>query len=301
MFRLARLLRLFKRARILNDMFMTVVMALPFLFNISVLMLHILYIYGVMGVQLFGRIPINDNKITGLTYNANFRNLYYAIPTLYQASTGQGWSDLLEDCLVQAPKCSENDSCGTVAAYPYWLSFIVIGNLIILNTVVSIVLQNWAVGGEQVMRAFDRFKERWAIMDMEISKKLNVPQFVWVLHGTPQPLGLGYDLPGVDIDLKGHIFGTVLRMLEELQVPVTRQREVEYKHAVTALASMLLQLDSDGKKLESTSPATVFCVHHVIAARKIISMFQQTMRNRLNSEVNTPSQYAFTIDEITSV
>ena len=63
-------------------------------------MFLIMFIFGVMGVQLFGRIDVVGNP--GLTHNANFSNLYYALVLLYTISTTETWPDVMEGCQVRS-------------------------------------------------------------------------------------------------------------------------------------------------------------------------------------------------------
>ena len=49
------------------------------------------YIFGVMGITLFGDVP-------GLAATLNFKNFLYAFPLLFTVSTTEGWNQVMEVC-----------------------------------------------------------------------------------------------------------------------------------------------------------------------------------------------------------
>jgi hypothetical protein len=55
-------------------------------------MFLIIYIYAVIGINLFGEVKI----ITPMTTRLNFMNVFNAIITLFRVATGEGWNDLMD-------------------------------------------------------------------------------------------------------------------------------------------------------------------------------------------------------------
>lgn len=68
-FRVLRVLRLVKRAKSLNMIFNTFLISLPGLVNIGSLLLLLLYLYSILGMQLFGKVMWHGGVFTD---NLNF-------------------------------------------------------------------------------------------------------------------------------------------------------------------------------------------------------------------------------------
>ena len=92
-FRISRMLRLVKRAKSLNIIFETFLITIPALANIGGLLLLLLYLYSIIGVSLFAEVKLQSN----LNSHANFQTFYKSFLTLFRASTGEGWNDLMHD------------------------------------------------------------------------------------------------------------------------------------------------------------------------------------------------------------
>ena len=119
-FRMLRILRLFRLVRFCKGLqlcFTTLLLALPSLINIIAVMVLIMFIFGVMGVELFGRVPVDTGG--GLTHNVNFSNLYYATVLLFTISTTETWPDVMDDCRTGLPSPSpwaDRFSCNALRA-----------------------------------------------------------------------------------------------------------------------------------------------------------------------------------------
>lgn len=92
-FRISRMLRLIKRAKSLNIIFETFIITIPALANIGGLLLLLLYLYSIIGVQLFAPVMLQ----THLNKHANFQTFFRSFMTLFRASTGEGWNDIMHD------------------------------------------------------------------------------------------------------------------------------------------------------------------------------------------------------------
>ena len=106
----------------------SLVKSLPSLMSVGSLMLLLLFIYAVLGVQLFYSVRFNEM----LNEDANFTNLGKALITLFRCATGESWNGIMHDLQVRpqgcdwlceltgaAPRpalCSDDDSdCGRLA------------------------------------------------------------------------------------------------------------------------------------------------------------------------------------------
>jgi len=93
--RIARLFRMIKVSKGLRKLFHTLLTSLPSLVNVGALLLLLFFVYGVAGMDLFGRIKDRDF----ITKHTNFRHFYDAIMTLFRASTGESWNGIMHDCM----------------------------------------------------------------------------------------------------------------------------------------------------------------------------------------------------------
>ena len=110
-FRVLRILRLLKGAKGVRDLLMTLVLSFPALVNVFGLLALCMFIYSILGVQLFTFVMRGDN----LTDDRNFDTFGQAALLLFQVITGDGWSGLMEDCMVdQARGCDPAEgNCGS--------------------------------------------------------------------------------------------------------------------------------------------------------------------------------------------
>ena len=71
----------------------TLLQTLPSLGNIGGLLLLILFIYSVLGMNLFPYIKYGD----GINRNANFHGFFISFLTLLRISTGENWNSIVSD------------------------------------------------------------------------------------------------------------------------------------------------------------------------------------------------------------
>lgn len=90
-FRLGRMLRLFRRMRSLKLIFQTFMLTIPAIQNVGFLLCLLLYIYSVLGMQLFQEVKRNGP----LDHHINFSTIGYAFLTMFRVSTGEAWHDLM--------------------------------------------------------------------------------------------------------------------------------------------------------------------------------------------------------------
>jgi voltage-gated sodium channel type XI alpha len=100
--RLARILRVAKNAEGLRRTFLTIYLSLPSLVNVGSLLLLVFFIFGVLGIFLFGgefnqesRVWSNPQNGEYINEHANFRNMPMALMTLFRCCTGEDWNDIM--------------------------------------------------------------------------------------------------------------------------------------------------------------------------------------------------------------
>lgn len=92
-FRICRIFKIIKTQKEMRVLFFTFVSAIPQLTYIGGLLILFLFIYSVLGVQLFALVKFQD----AINMHANFRNFFLGMVTLFRMSTGESWHELMYD------------------------------------------------------------------------------------------------------------------------------------------------------------------------------------------------------------
>ena len=119
-FRLLRVLRLVNAFPELRLIVETLVRSIPSMFHITILMSLLFFIYAVLGYHLF-----HDHDPT------HWRNLGYALLTLFRIVTLEDWTDVMYKAMELSP------------AYAlFFVSFVVIGTFVVVNLFIAVVINN---------------------------------------------------------------------------------------------------------------------------------------------------------------
>jgi voltage-gated sodium channel len=119
--RVLRVLRLVTAVPRLQLLVGALIKSVPSMSYVALLLCLLFYVYAVAGVALFGA---NDP--------ANFGTLPTAGLTLFQVVTMEGWTDLMHAQFEAYP--------GRAVPVMYFLSFILIGTMIILNLFIGVIV-----------------------------------------------------------------------------------------------------------------------------------------------------------------
>lgn len=165
LFRVLRVLRLVKRAKGVRKMLRTLRFALPAILNVGGILLLLLVVYAVMGMQLFG----GAQHRVFVTRLANFDNFPLAMLTLFRITTGasarsrlrtrnlspllmerapfvagEAWNGIMTD-LMRKPseQCETGGECGSYAAVPYFFSFVLLVQMVMMNLFVAVVIEEF--------------------------------------------------------------------------------------------------------------------------------------------------------------
>lgn len=131
-FRLARVFKLAKNWKSLRDLINTIISTLPAMSYLSILLLLFMFISAVAGMMFFGG-KFKQDEIEGRHL---FDNFGIAMLTVFQMLTGENWNSVLYDGInATSPVCAI-----------YFLIVQVLGNFVILNLFLAILLSNF--GGE---------------------------------------------------------------------------------------------------------------------------------------------------------
>ena len=197
-----RIFRLFKSyGKVVLD---TLVNIIPQITNIMALIFLLLFIYSVLGISLFADVKFGDN------YNKdnNFRNFPQSIVLLFRCMTGEDWNLVMSD-LANTNNCESNQTykdiqddgvmgCGTWVSYLYFITFMVVLQMIIINLTVAAVIDGLASArkdntGIIKKDEINELVQLWSHYDPKATGWVNVTDLVFLLYELPQPMGYGKD------------------------------------------------------------------------------------------------------------
>ena len=139
LFRVLRVLRLVTALPKLQQLVTALLKSLPSLGYVGLLLGLVFYMYAVVGVMMFGK---NDP--------ANFGGLGRAMLTLFSVVTLEGWVDILNiqrlgsdqfpELQAQYAAMGAVPRAAPLVAIPYFVSFILIGTMVMLNLLIGVVI-----------------------------------------------------------------------------------------------------------------------------------------------------------------
>jgi len=142
--RMLRVAKLIKSMRGLRSLLTTLFFSLPALGNVGLLLLLTVFIFAVLGMNLFGKLAFDpDGYLTPIN---NFSTVSKSMLLLFRVLTFDDWRGIMAACLVTEDSgfCSEAaENCGTFLAVPYFVFFIVIGTFMMLNIFTAVILLNF--------------------------------------------------------------------------------------------------------------------------------------------------------------
>ena len=152
-FRLGRLLRFFEGAKGVRRLLFALVKSLPGLVNIAMLLCLIIFIYAIIGMSSFGYVK----KTNGITDVVNFETFGNSMLLLFRVGTAAGWNTILDPLMVTPPDCNNtldnggpNGDCGNrILAVFFFVSYILIIFLIIINMYIAVILENFNEAQQQ--------------------------------------------------------------------------------------------------------------------------------------------------------
>lgn len=148
--RLARLLRVLRLVHALPRLQLLVaalLKSIPSMGYVALLLFMVFYIYGVAGVFLFGK---NDPF--------RFGDLPTALVTLFQVATAEEWVQTLNTqrygCTVEG-YAGREALCTQPMTYPvlaplYFISFILMGTMVILNLFIGVIMNGMEEAGKEL-------------------------------------------------------------------------------------------------------------------------------------------------------
>ena len=164
--RLARILRVLRLIAVVPKLQLivgTLLKSIPSMFYVCVLLFLLFYIYGAMGVFLFG-----DND------PIHFRNLQTALLSLFRVTTLEDWTDIMYINMYGADNYGYSPidfahwqpvpSASPIGAAVYFVSFVLIGTMVVLNLVIGVIMNSMdEMNSEMAIK--ERMKQRVELPD----------------------------------------------------------------------------------------------------------------------------------------
>ena len=206
-FRIGRVLRLVRAAKGIRKLLFALIISVPALFNIGALLFLIIFIYAILGMALFGRVR-HAGRLNDLV---NFETFERSVLLLFRLATSAGWNDVLDPLMVSsAPDCNTthyinprgeaiaeaNGDCGSpFFAILYFMTFVFICNLIIINMYVAIILENFNQAHQQeevgvTEDDFEMFYMVWERYDPHASQFIKYEVLSDFVADLDEPLGI---------------------------------------------------------------------------------------------------------------
>ncbi|KAK6110339.1 Ion transport family protein [Brugia pahangi] len=203
LFRVMRLVKLLSRGegiRTLLWTFMKSFQALPY---VALLIVLLFFIYAVIGMQVFGKVALNDE--THIHRNNNFHTFPAAVLVLFRSATGEAWQEIMLSCSdrdeVKCDPASDDykqnpdAKCGVDFAYPYFISFFMLCSFLVINLFVAVIMDNfdyltrdWSILGPHHLEEFVRL---WSEYDPDAKGRIKHLDVVTLLRKISPPLGFG--------------------------------------------------------------------------------------------------------------
>ena len=196
--RIGRLLRYFNSAKGIRRLLVALVISLPALFNIGALLFLVLFIYSIIGMANFGYVKKNG----ALNEVVNFDTFGNSMMVLFRLSTSAGWNEVLDSLMITPPHCDPtfggipNGNCGVPwTAVIFFVTFILITFLIIVNMYIAVILENFNQAHQQEESGItdediDMFYAVWQMYDPQATQYIDYTSLSLFIANLRPPLGV---------------------------------------------------------------------------------------------------------------
>lgn len=129
-FRMLRIFKLARKWKTLKVMLIKLINSMKAITYLALLMLIIMFIYTLLGKQLFQN-QMDDGD--GGNPRANFDNLFWAFITVFTILTGENWNGIMDNAVGPS----------NILYSLFFVSFMVIGTCILLNLFLAILIEQF--------------------------------------------------------------------------------------------------------------------------------------------------------------
>ncbi|KAM9229900.1 voltage-dependent L-type calcium channel subunit alpha-1C isoform 9-T9 [Dugong dugon] len=249
LFRVMRLVKLLSRGEGIRTLLWTFIKSFQALPYVALLIVMLFFIYAVIGMQVFGKIALNDT--TEINRNNNFQTFPQAVLLLFRCATGEAWQDIMLACMPGkkcAPESEPSNStegetpCGSSFAVFYFISFYMLCAFLIINLFVAVIMDNfdyltrdWSILGPHHL---DEFKRIWAEYDPEAKGRIKHLDVVTLLRRIQPPLGFGKLCP----------HRVACKRLVSMNMPLNSDGTVMFNATLFALVRTALRIKTEAKE-----------------------------------------------------
>uniref|UniRef100_A0A3P8VIU5 Voltage-dependent L-type calcium channel subunit alpha n=1 Tax=Cynoglossus semilaevis TaxID=244447 RepID=A0A3P8VIU5_CYNSE len=246
LFRVMRLVKLLSRGEGIRTLLWTFIKSFQALPYVALLIVMLFFIYAVIGMQMFGKIALQDH--TQINRNNNFQTFPQAVLLLFRCATGEAWQEIMLACSNNRPcekgATSENsastEDCGSQFAIIYFVSFYMLCAFLIINLFVAVIMDNfdyltrdWSILGPHHL---DEFKRIWAEYDPEAKGRIKHLDVVTLLRRIQPPLGFGKLCP----------HRVACKRLVSMNMPLNSDGTVMFNATLFALVRTALRIKTEG-------------------------------------------------------
>ncbi|XP_015185107.1 PREDICTED: sodium channel protein para isoform X13 [Polistes dominula] len=222
-----RLLRVFKLAKswpTLNLLISIMGRTVGALGNLTFVLCIIIFIFAVMGMQLFGKNYTDhvDRFPGGDLPRWNFTDFMHSFMIVFRVLCGE-WIESMWDCML----------VGDVSCIPFFLATVVIGNLVVLNLFLALLLSNFGSSNlsaptadndtNKIAEAIDRIARfvKWIKRNFLTLAKLMRAKFTnQISDQAPDGIDRDGDLDLADSDLEAYRDKKSAKELNQLEVAI---------------------------------------------------------------------------------
>ncbi|XP_069956881.1 muscle calcium channel subunit alpha-1 isoform X10 [Cherax quadricarinatus] len=245
LFRVMRLVKLLSKGEGIRTLLWTFIKSFQALPYVALLILLLFFIYGVVGMQVFGKIALDYE--TQIHRHNNFQTFFQAVMVLFRSATGEAWQEIMLSCLPPDAKCdplSEDfpnaRTCGSMVAYPYFISFYTLCSFLIINLFVAVIMDNfdyltrdWSILGPHHL---DEFITLWSEYDPDAKGRIKHLDVVTLLRKISPPLGFGKLCP----------YRVACKRLVAMNMPLNTDGTVMFNATLFALVRTSLRIKTEG-------------------------------------------------------
>jgi len=186
--RVVRIFRLAMRVKGIRRLLETLIYTLPSLFNVTCLLIIVLFIYTVLGMAFFGDQEFGKPPFELYEKHAHFQRFHIGFFTLFRMSTGESWNGIMHDSM-------ENVS---PYAWIYYFTYMIVGSNLLFQLIVAVVLEQFGSAKEEEESVvspdtIEMFATTWREMDPQQTHLIAFGQVPIFLKLLGDPLGLPSD------------------------------------------------------------------------------------------------------------
>ncbi|XP_061544364.1 calcium channel, voltage-dependent, L type, alpha 1D subunit, a isoform X2 [Phycodurus eques] len=245
LFRVMRLVKLLSRGEGIRTLLWTFIKSFQALPYVALLIAMLFFIYAVIGMQVFGKIAMEDG--THINRNNNFQTFPQAVLLLFRCATGEAWQEIMLACMPGKLCDPESDynpgeemTCGSGFAIIYFITFYMLCAFLIINLFVAVIMDNfdyltrdWSILGPHHL---DEFKRIWSEYDPEAKGRIKHLDVVTLLRRIQPPLGFGKLCP----------HRVACKRLVAMNMPLNSDGTVMFNATLFALVRTALKIKTEG-------------------------------------------------------